>query len=386
MGTCMSRLRQSPISIDRLLKTPPSYFADFKYDVINDPLVLKAQSGMLTVDLTQKMYGGVVYNQELYQITKIDIHGPAEHLIQGYQNTLEIQLVHRKADNPLNWLIVSILVWCEDPPPPPNISNASIWKTPANDEVDFNENLQKFLTQEVPYVDGAEAVIPPQALDLNLLVRNPLVNRSGEYINYRGSLTEPPCLDSTTWFVRRQTAVASISQVGALQNALYRLTGGDGSFRSIMPMNHRFLKVFELRHRMNLTESAYTMMPWSANPRTDGEMEATKLARIAKAKAEHAAYYAEGFARRLRNADLAWAKNLKGEALSAADAWADGEAHRRADREADYQQSVRRVRAAVQNAARDVQQTIDEGFAKEVTDLALKGSAESAKANALFNR
>merc|ERR1719189_3332724 len=122
------------------------------------------------------------------------------------------------------------------------------------------------------------------------------------------------------------------------------------------------------------------MMPWSANPRTDGEMEATKLARIAKGKAEHAAYYAEGFARRLRNADLAWARNLNGPVLSPADARADGDAPRRSDREADYQQQVRRVRAAVQNAAHDVQQTIDEGFAKEVTDLALKGSSESAKA------
>merc|ERR1719373_824296 len=117
------------------------------------------------------------------------------------------------------------------------------------------------------------------------------------------------------------------------------------------------------------------MMPWSANPRTDGEMEAAKLAKIARAKAEHAAYYAEGFARRLRNADVAWAKKLGGGVLSEADAWADGEAHRQAEREADYQQSVRRVREAVQDAARGVQQSIDEGFAKEVTDLALKGAA-----------
>lgn len=385
IGTCASRLRQSPISIDRLLKSPPQYFADFDYKVIDDPLILKAQEGMLSVDLSQKLYGGVVYNEEWYPITKIDIHGPAEHLFKGYQNPVELQLVHRKVTDPQQTLILSILVWCENPPPPPNISQIGAFQVPSPNEVDWNENIQKFLTAEVPFGEGTSTTIPPQGLDLNIFVNNPLVPGSGEYMNYRGSLTSPPCLDSTTWFVRRETMIASRSQVAGFMNSLYRLTQGAGSYRSIMPMNRRFLKVYELQQKAGLVVRPYEVMPWSENPRTDGEMQAAKLAKLAAEKAEHAAFYGEGFARRLRNADMAWAKTLQGHLLSEAQRRAEDEARKQAERDTQYAQSVRRVRAAVLGAAHDVQRAVDQGFRLQAQGVYQTANVENSVANTLFN-
>lgn len=361
-GTCASRLRQSPVNLDRLTKSPPQYFADFNYNVINDPLILKAQSGFLSVDLSEKLYGGVVYNDEWYPIIKIDIHGPAEHLFKGYQNPVEIQLVHRKMSDPQQTLILSVLVWCEAQPPPPNISAPSLWVQPGANELDFNPNIQKLVSVQVPHQQGTQVTIPPQGIDLNIFVNNPAVEGSGEYINYRGSLTTPPCLDATTWFIRRKTVIASSNQVLAFQNALYRLTEGAGSYRSIMPINGRFFKVFEFQKRMELVTKPYQRMPWAANPRTDGEMQAYKLARIANNKAEHAAYYAEGFARRSANADEAFAKVMQGPVLDREGSLADHEAKKKAARELDYQRALRIIRQSVVDSSRVVQTSIDQTF------------------------
>jgi len=372
------------VSIDRLLKTPPSYFADFSYEVIKEALVMKAQDGFLSVDLSEKLYGGVVYNDEWYPITKIDIHGPAEHLIKGFQNPVELQLVHRKVSDPTQLVIISVLLWCERPDPPPNISAQSQWTAPTPNEMDFNENIQKLVTNEVPYYEGTTSALEP-GLDLNILVNNPLVEGSGEYMNYRGSLTSPPCIDSVTWFVRRKTVIVSKTQVGAFMNALYRLTGGAGSYRGIMPMNRRFLKVFELRKQMNLQVTPYVSMPWSDNPRTDGEMQAVKLAKIAQQKAEHTTYYANGFARRLKKSDIAWAREMQGGWLSDEENQARFEAQMKADREVRYAQSVRRVREAVLGAARGVAQVVDSGFRTQAQTVYQDARFASSMANNMFN-
>jgi len=384
VGTCASRLRQSPVSLDRLLKTPPAYFADFSYEVIKDPLVLKAQDGFLSVDLSEKLYGGVVYNDEWYPITKIDIHGPAEHLFKGFQNPVELQLVHRKVADPAQVLVISVLLWCERQDPPPNISAPATWTPPSPNEMDFNENIQKFVSKEVPYYEGTTAKLEP-GLDLNILVNNPLVEGSGEYMNYRGSLTSPPCIDTVTWFVRRKTVIVSKNQVKAFMDALYRLTGGAGSYRAIMPMNRRFLKVFELRKQMNLQVTPYVSMPWSDNPQTDGEMQAVKMAKIANQKAEHTAYYARGFARRLKKSDIAWAKEMQGGWLSDEENQASFEAKQKADRDVRYAQSVRRVREAVQGAARGVAQVVDSSFRAQAQTVYQDAQVQSSLANNLFN-
>merc|ERR1712087_679380 len=161
-----------------------------------------------------------------------------------------LQLVHRKESDTMQNLIVSVLIWCEQAAPAPNISAPPpAFQVPSANEVDFNPNVQKLLTVAPPAGEGMTTTLPPGALDLNLFVNNPLVPGSGEYLNYRGSLTSPPCLDTATWFVRRMTVVASKSQVKAFTDALYRMTEGAGSYRSIMPMNQRILKVYALRQQ-----------------------------------------------------------------------------------------------------------------------------------------
>lgn len=386
-GTCGSRLRQSPVSLDRLLTTPPSNFADFNYQVINDPLPYQAKGGMLVLDLSAKLYGGVVYNDEWYPITSLVIHGPAEHLFRGYQNPVELQLVHRKANDPMQNLVVSVLIWCENAAPPPNISApAKPFQKPSTNEVDFNVNVQKLLGVAPPNVEGLKSTLPPGGLDLNVFVNNPLVPGSGEYLNYRGSLTSPPCLDTATWFVRRKTVVASRSQVQAFTDALYRMTTGAGSFRSIMPMNRRFLKVFALRQQVQLKVSDYEFLPWGPNPRTAGEMEAVKLAKMAEEKAEHTASYAAGFARRLRNADVAFAKGLQGPPLTREAALADAAAKEEAERKIVYKQRLRNLRASVLGSARGVQRSIDQAFRTATQTVYEAAQFENNAADRLFNK
>merc|ERR1719473_20367 len=138
-------------------------------------------------------------------------------------------------------------------------------------EVDYNAVLQQFLTVRPPYKDGMvqDVVIPlNKPLDLGFFIQNPMLADSGEYIQYAGSLTTPPCSDSTTWFVRRRPMIASDSQTQAFADSIYRLTNKHGNFRAVMPVNARILKVYQAQWVLHLP--LFTRpLPLGPNARTD---------------------------------------------------------------------------------------------------------------------
>lgn len=376
-GACASRLRQSPVSLDKLLKTAPSYFLKFHYKAVVGPHRLKAEAGMLTLDLTDKAWGGIAYQKDWYPLMEVRFHGPAEHLIKGFRNPLEMQLVHRSSTQPRLSLIVSILIWCENAPlPPVNASDAS-YTPPTFVEMNFNANLQNFLTAAPPSSEGGSAELSLAGLDLSELVDNPLVPGSGEYLNYRGSETSPPCLDSVTWFVRRKTVLAADAQVRALATALYRLTDNVGSYRAPMPLSGRFLKVFRLQYAERLSIPAELGLPWGPFPRTDGEMEAARLAAAAREKAQQAAYHAEDFAHRLHKADSAFAKALQHDLQLPTDP-------PELARTLFHNQTVRAFRAAVTDAARRVQRVVDAAFRAEADKLHNETQRQSRIADAML--
>merc|ERR1719401_71979 len=118
-GTCGSRARQSPISLDTNLEDPPEDFFKYRYAPIIDPaLMLDAINGTLTLDVVGLGLGGVEYQQVPYELIRVDVRGPSEHLVKGEQQPLELQLVHRETSvaSGHHTLIISVLVWCEHAP------------------------------------------------------------------------------------------------------------------------------------------------------------------------------------------------------------------------------------------------------------------------------
>lgn len=345
-GSCASRMSQSPVSLDTSLKEPPQGYFDYYYEHISDPsLKLLANRSMLTLDLAGAMgasggpIGGIRYNKALYQLQRVDIKGPSEHMLAGERYALELQLVHREVGvhNPGGWVIVSALVWSEKPPAPPDPNvPPPPFAPPGAAEVDFNANLQCLVTEEPPSAEGASGplVVTPQApLDLGLLFENrqipPADRKVSPFMMYSGSLTAPPCEEKATWFVRREPVFMSQSQVNVLANSLFTLTANQGSYRDLMPLNKRrptpIAPSFAADIAPALAAASFSSsgapgasppmppgpgLPWGPNPRTDKEYGAAMTSKVAREDAQHTAEYAKNLAMKLAAGEKAYADEM----------------------------------------------------------------------------
>lgn len=319
-GNCASRERQSPINFDTKLKEPPDHDFEFHYVPLQDTyLRFSAFGGVMYADMSTHQVGGVAYNNAFYQLVRMDFHVESEHTIRGKHLPMEIQLVHKHSVDPNQQLIISILVWSElvPPPLPFNIAPAFarlLYAPPSPLQLDFNWQLQLFLTQKPPAVDGSfvDLKLPKDfPLDLNQWVGNPFVPSGNSYLEYAGSLTSPPCVDKVTWLVRRTTMIASNAQVASFANSLFSLTGNTGNNREIMPNNNRQVSVAAAKWSavLNITK-AQQEMPLGPNARTDGEFKISKLAEKVKTSSDRALRYAKDFSRRVHDSDVAYAAHL----------------------------------------------------------------------------
>jgi hypothetical protein len=273
--------------------------------------------------------GGVEYKDVLYPLQRIDIRGPAEHLILGKREPLEMQLVHKAADGPKGpgpYLIVSVLFWAEHSPQPPAAGMPAVpFAVPADTEIDFNPNMQFFVMSPPPMAEGAAPAAIPPGLNLGLFLEDlsvPIAVRSAvPFMEYSGSLTAPPCLEQATWLVRRDHQMASDNQVKMLASSLFALTANAGNFRHVMPLNKRIPKVVEPVFTPTLAATIATAppsaavfgsvpLPWGPEPRTDGEYNAMMSAKYALEKAHHTEAYTKDVAGRLAKAYRAYANEL----------------------------------------------------------------------------
>lgn len=318
-GMCKNRERQSPVSFDRFLYVKPSGSIDYRYATLsNVSLNMVAETGFMYIELHDRQVGGIMFNNEWYELVRIDIHGPSEHQIQGVRAPLELQLVHRRASSPTKPLILSVLVRSEHEPQLVDLGSAAgPYTAPKPSEPDWNKLFQPFLLSQAPDADGssAELFIPENAvLDINSIVVNPLLPETSDYFSYLGSITAPPCFDGVQWFVRRTVMTASDGQVRGLADALHRITGNHGSFRDLMPWNSRLLGVVKMQQQASLKEPSVQPEPrlaWGPHPRTDGEFQAHMLAHEAQATAAKVGHYAANVARQLRQGYSAYARTLE---------------------------------------------------------------------------
>lgn len=390
MGMCFSRERQSPVNFDDHIKDPPTSQLEYHYEPLkNVKLQMQARQGLFFIDTSHLRIGSVLFNGKDFPLVRIDFHVGSEHLIKGKRYSMEIQLIHRRIDDPMKSLVIAIPVWSEKTPAPKKIPTylfsrrpVGTYYPPVQTEPDYNEQLQSFLTRRPPTHEGqiADVVIPmDKPLDLGFFVENPLLPDSGTYIQYSGSSTTPPCSDSTTWFVRRNPMMASSGQAQAFANSIYRLTNKHGNFRAVMPVNQRGLMVFRARwvpyHRYG-TER-YSLGP---NARTDGEYQAAKLADVAEDFSRSATDYMDDFSTRLRNSAAKMAHELdKGhQQLQVTPPPSNSSIH-----DGPWAKAVSNTRAAMQSIARNMQEVADKSMRRQTMKLHRLAAKEAEKAKKL---
>jgi len=327
----------------------------------------------------------VIFNRERYPLVRIDFHANSEHLLKGKRYSMEIQLVHRKVTDPTKSLVVAIPVWSEKVPGPPPGDLLKFVNTPMNPsyfppvmtEPDFNTVLQQFLTTRPPSVEGtfSDVVIPlAKPLDLGFFMENPRLPGSGEYIQYSGSLTTPPCSDMTTWFVRRRPMIASDGQTKAFADSVFKLTNKHGNFRAVMPVNQRILAVFKAQYVATTAKMKPKFLPLGPNARTDKEFQAEKLADMAKDLSNDAVDYMADFGKRLRRSARGLHHDLeKGRLLITTPAPGNATID-------EWDQAVQKMRGNMQSIVNGVKASVDKHMRAQTMKVHKKAAIEAERA------
>jgi len=325
-GNCASRSRQSPIDLP--LNVPVGGTFAYKYNPIVSPFEIMNNGHAFSADFSGEGYGGITYENAWYNLLNINVHSLSEHTCNGEQKPLELHMVHKRSDGEA-LLIVAVSV--ESPlltglalkratqAAHPgflqvNASQVPLWPRaagsgyaePVATEPGFNPTLQAFLKTPPPPINMKIRVPADSAhsFDLNALMGG------GDFYDYAGSLTAPPCAEIATWLVRKEPLQASDLQVLYLHDAIYKTTADYGNFRSIMPLNGRILGM----RKGILEDLAPTAAPPVTVPnvpaQSDREYRAMKWAQDAMTIANHATAYVKDLDSRIRGAAQAHANAL----------------------------------------------------------------------------
>ena len=236
--TCATGHRQSPINIvpeNALLKpssadngeAAPAKLA-FHYKVVNN---LSFRHNGHAIKVAPAAVGDLGYitvgdKPDKYNLKQFHFHSVSEHTLSGLHFPLELHMVHQRvgAKGLNDLLVIGVLFRA-----PPDGSSPN-----------------PFLTS----LDWTSLPAEPQhANKLSNPVDLSLLNGAltGEYFNYEGSLTTPPCSETVNWFVMKTVLGMSSQQVDLVQAIFQKRTdfaGGNGNNRVVQPLYNRNVMIW----------------------------------------------------------------------------------------------------------------------------------------------
>lgn len=323
-NSCKSRARQSPVDFEDYL-APPSGKLSYFYKVLKKEFDIGSDGQSLTGNFAGRGVGGITYDKAHYELLHVNFHSLSEHTFDGKHHPVEMQLVHKKEGSD-QLLFVAIPI---DSPTPitgaagflqrANRSSTSLRQNPVLEKIaagpyfapnpewpSFNVNLQSFLWTALPNMDEiVKAPINEAApLDLNTFLEG------GNFLEYSGSLTAPPCSEVVTWFVRRNPIMASDQQIVVLHDELFRMTSSKGNYRTATKLNGRPLTVKQAVKEKPEIEPHDPSIPIGPNPRTDNEQRAMEWAQGSLKIAKAARDYVNDLDNRMQAAAIAHANAL----------------------------------------------------------------------------
>lgn len=205
VNECGSVERQSPINIvgavgDSTLTDLNVLYTESSTDIINNGHTIEFK------------YNGdassFAFNNETYSLLQFHFHAASEHTVDDSRYPLEVHLVH-KSNTSGNIAVIGVFF----------------------EEGDENEFLAQF-SENLPL--NKDDVYTDASLNYNA---NAMVDVSGDYYNYAGSLTTPPCSEIVEWVVMENPLQASQAQLDKFASLL------NGNFRPVQPLNDRVIKL-----------------------------------------------------------------------------------------------------------------------------------------------
>lgn len=228
MGKCNSGLNQSPIALPTEIKNNSMSFY-YRYKKIDHAVKLFNDGYMFSVT-TDACTGGfgigestIIDGQPLdpqskYALALVVIHSPSEHTWSGEHLPLEVQLIHRKSDDPESQGIVSIGF------------------NHGMDEVSEHPFLAALLEHDPTLEERTSTETnksPQNSLDFGALIGD------GGMWTYEGSMTVPSCKPNVKWFVKQDYHEAPEPQIRKFTNAIMQMTSQTGNNRVVQPIGDR---------------------------------------------------------------------------------------------------------------------------------------------------
>jgi len=177
--TCTKGASQSPINIvpGKTVSLNPKYKIRLSEDIHTTAKVI--DNGH-SIKVTPKEGGSVEFKGETFKLVQFHFHGKSEHTVNGKRYDMVAHLVHQ---NPKTKQLAVIAVF-------------------------FEEGKNNPLLDNILSGIGKEIRIDPQDI---------LPDDTQHYYHYIGSLTTPPCSENVQWYLLKQPAQASRSQIEAFR-------------------------------------------------------------------------------------------------------------------------------------------------------------------------
>jgi len=153
--------------------------------------------------MTAKLEDALKVDDVTYNLVQFDFHHPAEHSIDGKKAAMELQYIYQNDEGQS----AAIAILIEEGLPNPEL--AKLWASLPEGEKQT----------EVRNIDMS-ALMP---------------DNMNEYFRYQGSEATPPCEETFSWTVMKNTITASKEQIAAFA-ALF-----GNNARPIQPLNRRYI-------------------------------------------------------------------------------------------------------------------------------------------------
>lgn len=195
---CGSGTQQSPIDIlDDRIDDAPAWQFDWGAST------LKMINDGRNIHVLYNPGSSIVDSGVEFELKSFHIHVSSEHYYQGNPFDGEIHFVHESSAG--------------------NFAVVAVWITEGTEHKDL-----PIILANMPIVDNETFDDP------STFVRaRDYLPESGDYFRYDGSLSEPPCTESVTWVVLRQSIELSTNQLQFFENVL-----GE-NIRPLQPLNGR---------------------------------------------------------------------------------------------------------------------------------------------------
>lgn len=201
---CNSGKSQSPVNID-LEKTVNTQNKGIKFNYgLITPSSIKNTGKHIQIDVgagTNIKVGGLVF-----ELKNLTFHTPSEHTVNNKHFPMEIQFIHESKEQEL--AVVSMMV------------------VPGK----ADRTLKKLL-KHLPMNAGESKALPANALRSVEMKK-----KLGNYHQYGGSITTPPCNEGVRWFIMKNPLTLSTDQQQAFKNAT-----NQNNNRPIQDLNARMI-------------------------------------------------------------------------------------------------------------------------------------------------